>query len=92
MGQNDADPCQGDSGGPLLLRGTDRAWSLVAVLLGGGFSCAADVHLGDKTSDWSKVSVHVPWIRSIIEGRHKLSQHIQVPINAINTSSTMDNS
>ena len=66
VGQNGADPCQGDSGGPLLLKGADRAWRLVAVLLGGGFHCAADVHLGDKTSDWSKVSVHVPWIRSII--------------------------
>ena len=63
-----ADPCKGDSGGPLLLKGEDNAWQLAAVLLGGGFKCGAFFN-NDTTSDWSKVSVHIPWIRSIISGR-----------------------
>ena len=63
-----ADPCKGDSGGPLLLKGEDNAWQLAAVLLGGGFKCGAFFN-NDTTSDWSKVSVHIPWIRSILSGR-----------------------
>ena len=70
VGANDADPCAGDSGGPLLMRGEDRSWRLVATLLGGGFKCGAwaEAPSADKTSDWNKVSVHIPWITSIIGG------------------------
>ena len=68
VGEHGADPCKGESGGPLLLKGEDNAWQLAAVLLGGGFKCGA-FDSKDKTSDWSKVSVHIPWIRSILSGR-----------------------
>ena len=68
VGAYDADPCEGDSGGPLLMRGEDRSWRLVATLLGGGFNCDPWAESADKTSDWNKVSVHIPWITSIIGG------------------------
>jgi len=65
VGHNGADPCHGDSGGPLLLRDKENKWTLVATLLGGGYSC--DHPSGqDKTSDWNSVNVHLPWIKSII--------------------------
>jgi secreted trypsin-like serine protease len=68
IGTHGADPCSGDSGGPLLLEGDDLQWTLVGVVLGGGFSCE-NPEGKDTTSDWNKISIHVPWIKSIIEAQ-----------------------
>ena len=65
VGSNKADPCVGDSGGPLMFRGPDYKWTLVATLRGGGYDCLTD-NVTDSISDWNKLSVHVPWIKSII--------------------------
>ena len=66
VGQYGTDPCEGDSGGPLLFRGRDLEWILVGTLIGGGFDCYRPEDRSDNTSDWSKVTIHVPWIQSII--------------------------
>ena len=67
VGENDADACPGDSGGPLLLRDEKNEWVLLGTLLGGGFSCV-DGDGRDSTSEWSKTSVHILWINSVIRG------------------------
>merc|ERR1712106_698448 len=66
VGPNGADPCFGDSGGPLLLRGLDHKWVIVATLYGGGFDCANFFDRSDNTSDWNRIDVHIPWIRTLI--------------------------
>ena len=65
VGHNGADPCRGDSGGPLLLRGEDLEWTLVGTLVGGGYACE-NPDGKDTSSDWSKVALHVPWIKSVM--------------------------
>lgn len=67
VGKFGADPCFGDSGGPLLLREEDQKWTLIATLLGGGFECGA-FDRRDNTSEWNKIAIHMPWIRSVIAG------------------------
>ena len=71
VGELGADPCEGDSGGPLLLEEEDGEWTLVATLLGGGYSCD-DPSSPDKTSDWSRISPYTQWIRSVIKGTFRL--------------------
>ena len=56
-----------DSGGPLLLRGDDFEWILVGTLIGGGFDCYSPQDRSDNTSDWNKVTVHMPWIQTILD-------------------------
>ena len=65
VGQFGGDPCDGDSGGPLLLK-DEHEWTIVGTLIGGGFDCSQPFDRKDNTSDWNKVSIHMPWIRSII--------------------------
>ena len=79
VGENNEDPCAGDSGGPLLLREVDGEWTLVATLLGGGYSCD-DPSSPDKTSDWSTIAPYTPWIRSVIKG---ISKHILCSIYSL---------
>ena len=71
VGRFGGDPCSGDSGGPLLLRDSNQEWTLVGTLIGGGFDCSQPFDRKDNTSDWSKVSVHVRWIQSIIIPKSK---------------------
>ena len=66
VGPHGTDPCDGDSGGPLLFRGDDYEWVLVGTLIGGGFDCYNPEDRSDNTSDWNKVTIHVPWIQSLI--------------------------
>jgi len=67
VGEFGTDPCEGDSGGPLLLRGDDFEWILVGTLIGGGFDCYSPQDRSDNTSDWNKVTVHMPWIQTILD-------------------------
>ena len=78
VGVGGKDPCEGDSGGPLLLR-EDLEWTLVGTLIGGGFDCLDPPPFGsnDTTSDWSKVAIHVPWIKSLIEEQPGICDRLQ---------------
>ena len=65
VGADGADPCHGDSGSPLMLKDLNQRWILVGTLIGGGYDCSKPFDRGDNTTDWNKVSIHVPWIQII---------------------------